>query len=262
MQVEQSGAILIVTSELLRVTFDSQQGGNITQAAFRPLDVVLLTTNYHSTDVYVRIEGIGGFYTTGDSNAIVRVVAADSHRIAVEAESLLAPRPENPPGPPNAGRVLRRYTMWDDLPVIRFDTSIEIDPALGDWRSEDARLVDMETNHAELNQFAYPGPDGRTVSAKLDKARNGEISELAQPWYALFGERAGLTIRLDDQRKYCHYWTENLCLNIPRLKLHGVAWLAQWGFKGHAVRPADGPLKGTFWVCLHDGPGPKEFACR
>ena len=74
MKVENKERKIVISAAHLRVVIDGNQGGNITLASFLPLDLPVLTTNYHSTDVYVGIEGIGGFYTTGDAEAELNIM--------------------------------------------------------------------------------------------------------------------------------------------------------------------------------------------
>jgi len=264
MTVERSGACCAVESAWLSVCIDSSQGGNITLAKLLPQNIPVLTTNYHSTDAYILIDGIGGFYSTGDPSAELAVLEQSPGCAMIETRASLVSRPGNPAEPSRVGATVRRYTIWDDLPVIRVDTRIEVDAALAGpgWRSSDARLVDMEANYDELDHFAYPGSEGAVVTGPLDHAMNGKTETLGEPWYCLFGKRLSLTVRLDDPAKYCFYWAENALVNMGALNIHGVAFLAQWSYGARTVGPADVPLVGTFWVGFGAEPRPLAFPCR
>ena len=264
MTVERSGTRCIVASASIRATIDSSQGGNITLAEHLPRGIPVLTTNYHSTDAYILIDGIGGFYSTGDPDAAMDVLEQSSDRVVVETRASLVARPGNPVEPSRVGTAVRRYTFWDDLPVIRFDTEMDVDPRLAGpgWRSSDARLVDMESSFDELDRFAWPAHDGTVVSGPLEAAMNGTTRSLGEPWYCLSGRRLSLTVRLDDPAKYCFYWAENALINMGALGIRGVAFLAQWSYGERRVGPADAPLRGTFWVGFGEGPGPTAFPCR
>ena len=264
MKVENKERKIIISAAQLRVVVDGDQGGNITLASFLPLDLPVLTTNYHSTDVYVGIEGIGGFYTTGDAEAEINVVKTGESQVVIEADSVLARVPSNPPDPQRAGRVLRRYTVWDDLPVIRIDTEIGVDPKLvgRNWCSRDARLVDLEANYDELDRFAFTGPKGELIRGELSAAHNGGTWALGEPCYSLYGDRVGLTVRLDDAEKYCYYWAENALINMGDLNIRGVSFLVQWSYGRRAVVPKDMPLIGTFWIGFHGRQGPLDFEWR
>lgn len=247
LKVAERGRLVSVENARARFTFDAAQGGNCVAAVWRPLDMPLLCTNYHSTDLFAAADA-RGYYTTGDRDGVLTVRKSGPERAVVVADcDMVCSQPEAG-SPASCGRVQRVYEISGA--TLTMHIRFVVGDATEIWDFTQLRMIDMETNHRELTHFATQDPKGKPLSGPVDAKVCGLVQSPRFPHYTLYGRRLAVTTSFDSVTDLSCIYAENGA-EVKSVGVPGTALLAFW-VRSQPRRVTPGTtFSGTLHIRLH-----------
>ena len=246
--VAEQGSRIAIENYLVRFTFDATQGGNCVEGLWKPLNVPLLCTNYHSTDLFASADGIG-YFTTGDANGVLTVRDSGPERAVVVAESQMACRRPSKGAPPSCGCVERVYEVDRDASSLTVHVTFVLSDAKESWNVSQLRMIDMETNHNELTHFATQDAQGNPFSGPVDDRISGFVKNPSFDSYTLCGSRLAVTTRFDNIADLDSIYAENGS-KVVSVGIPGTALLAFWIRSQPQTLSAGTTFRGTLNIRL------------